>query len=190
MEFKDLQVVWDEQSTEPQFVVDTDALYNRIEKDDIKNRRLQAFEEWMFSAMAAVVGILTISEPILEHKEYHQLPLGTAFLLLSAFFLWKKWQRQKEDPEYDQSFVGILDVSIARLKSYARWVKRAHILFWIFTSISAVISMILYHDSKPVWLWFVLILVMFASFVAVSKQLRNKEQGIQALQMLRDQLKS
>ena len=190
MEIKDLQVIWDEQSVKPQFVVDTDVLYARIEKDDIKNRRLQAFEEWMFSAIAGVVGILAISEPILEHKEYHQLPIGAAFLVLSIFFLWKKGQRQKEEPKYEDSFLGIIDVSISRLEKYSRWVKRAHILFWILTTITAVISMILYHDSKPVWLWFGLAAMMFASFVGVSKQLKNKEQGIESLQALREQLKS
>jgi len=190
MKFEDIQIVWNEQCSEPKFLVDSAALYARLERDDIKNRRLQAFEEWMYSAMAAVVGILTISEPILENKEYHQLPLGVAFLLLSTFFLWKKVQRQKEEPEYEESFLGIIEVSISRLESYSRWVKRANLLFWFCTIVSALVTMFLYHDSKPVWLWFGLIAMMLASYIAVGKQLRNKAQGIRGLQALREQLNS
>lgn len=190
MEFKDLQVIWDEQSAEPQFVVDSDVLYTRIEQDAIKARKFQSFEEWMYSLMTAVVGILTISEPILEHKEYHQLPLGAVFLFLSVFFLWRKKQREKETPDYGDSFVGMIDTSIAHLESYSRWTKWANILFWICTLISSLVTLILYYNSKPVWIWIALAVMMIITYVAVSKQLRARAEAIKNLQSLKQQLKT
>lgn len=190
MEFKDLQVIWNEQSNEPQFVVDSDLLYSRLEQDDIKTQRFQAFEEWCYAAMTAVVGVLTISEPILEHKEYHQLPLGAVFLFLSAYFLWKKRQRRKEAPDYDESFLGMIDGSIAHLESYSRWTKWANILFWVCTIISSLVTLFLYYDSKPIWIWIGLVVMLGVTYVAVGKQLQDKALAIENLRSLKRQLKS
>jgi len=190
MEFSDIRILWDEQKKEHQFTMDSEILYRRLERSHIKTRKLQSFQEWMFSFMTAALGLIIISEPLLEQKEYHQYPIGGLFLMLSAFFLYQKVQRIKERPNYDHSFLTIIDNSIIQLNTYSHWTKRAHALFWICMSTSMVVTFILFHDSKPIWLWFSFLLMMLVSFLGLRNQLKNKTKGISKLAEIRKQFET
>lgn len=188
MKFEDLQVIWKSQEERPVFTIDADVLRERLEASDRKMSRFFAYEEWFYIIMVAILGIMIISEPILEPHDYHQLPMGAGLLLLSAYLLIHRQRSKKQALDFDRSLVGTVDLSIYRLESYVRWVKRANLLYWLFMIVIGVVTFALHHDSKPIWIWPLMVLFWAFAYIALRVQLNTKRNRIKDLTGLRDKL--
>jgi hypothetical protein len=109
-------------------------------------------------------------------------------LALAVYLFIHRRQRIKQEIGFDASILGTIDRSIDRLQSYATWVKRANILFWILLLIIGVVSFAMYYDSKPFWLWPPMGAFGLFAWFAVRRQLKEQRRSIEKLSQLREKL--
>lgn len=189
MEFDDLKVIWDTQNDRPLYVIDQAALHTIVRKRGrVVERRVNIFEIATILIMLGMC-IATAGEPILYGHDYHQFVVAALYLMVAVYLFDGRRQRLKRDVAFDHSLLGDLDKAIAqidyqitRLRSFLWW-------FIVPVGIGLGISFVVLYDTKPVWIWPLVVLSVLFAWWTMRRDLRvHHLPKKRELESLRDKL--
>ena len=189
MNFEDIQVIWDSQNERTMYQFDEQALVSDIQT---RGRSIASYVSFFEVAMAvsmAVYAFMLLMEPIVDRKEYYQIPPAILAAGIAVFIWRSRRSRQKNETKFDQSLLGMLDRSIYQL-SYKIRLSRS--FPWWFL-LPLLIGMCLYvpfvYHSKPIWLWPVVVAGWVGLYIPLNYQIRNGLLPVKAeLETLREKL--
>jgi hypothetical protein len=173
MDFEELKVIWDTQSKQPLYAIDQAALRNRVIRKSRSVKLCLEFFEWSGMLALSGVAIASITEPLFEGHDWHQLFTGTLLLIGAAFIGLNRMQRRKSEMRFDQSLLGILEKSIARLEGHIR--RLGSMFYWIGIPylITIAVSFYFQHSGKPAWFWVAAMLWPFLAYWGVRREIRK-----------------
>lgn len=173
MDFEELKVIWDTQTAEPLYAIDQAALQKRVIRKSQSVKFYVDIFEWSGMLALSGVAIASITEPLFEGHDWHQLITGTIFLTLAGFIGLKRSQRRKSETRFDQSLLGLLEKSISQLENHIR--RLASMAYWggIPYLLTIAVSFYFQHAGKPVWLWIAAMLWPFFAYWEVRREIRK-----------------
>ncbi|MEM9645033.1 MAG: hypothetical protein AAF989_08560 [Planctomycetota bacterium] len=189
MNFDDLQVIWDSQSERTMYQFDEQALLSAVERRSRSIASMVSCFEIMMALNLIALGIMLLAEPVLEQKEFYQLPQA-AMALGAAIYIWRSRQtRIRTEAQFDESLLGKLDRSIYQL-GYKIGLSKG--FPWWFTMpmlIGVTVTLPFVYDSKPIWLWPIVFGGLMGCYIPIDREIRNKLSPVKTeLESLRDKL--
>lgn len=188
MDYKDLEVIWSSQQTNPVFSVNHVTLSDRLHRETTQSVR-SSFWMWVFyQALALFMFLMLIAEPIFEHHDYYQIPLAIVFLGLFVY-LFKIRPKKRDGALVSQSSIRAnLEASLKQATFDFVWYKG--VSWWVFATflITMVSTFVIFYGSKPIWIWIATVIAWGFWIAAIRRDINQKSERITDLQSLRDQL--
>ena len=172
MDFEELKVIW--KNDEPLYAINREALHARVRNQgQVISKCVNAVEVIMlatFFILAIVVG----SEPLLEGHDWHQLLDAIVYLIVAAYLSAGFLQRRRRERQFDPSLRGDLDKAISQLDHH---IQRWRSLQWwclLPLTITTFVHFLLKYDSKPPWIWLMVVGGLSVTFIACRWEVRQK----------------
>ncbi len=157
MDYRDIQLIWDEQNAKTLYGFDQEAFEAEVIEKNENLRRRFSFCELTLASIFGCTGILTISEPLLENKDHFQYFTVSLYLFVpSAIGI--HWNRRRSLPQFDRSLVQIVDGMIEQIESHIRFLNWSWLWLGLPYALVVGIAFAIQGDGKPPWLWLVLLL--------------------------------
>ncbi|MBN8822295.1 MULTISPECIES: hypothetical protein [unclassified Spirosoma] len=165
MEFDELQKIWDSQNQRPMYMINEDALHNRIHTKKAKASHITNASEWLLMVVNAGAGCVLFGLTASKAGSTIFMYLLAGWMLITALaVLVSRIRRLQRENRFDRSLVGELDHAIA-MTTYQ--VRLSQLMRWNNLPIALLIIAGLLEGGKPLWFAFALviffILVNFAS---------------------------
>ncbi|WP_338873322.1 hypothetical protein WBJ53_30240 [Spirosoma sp. SC4-14] len=128
MEFDELQKIWDSQNQQPMYMINEDALHNRIHTKKAKAGHITNFTELLLIGVNAGAGCLVVGLNASKSGTNLFMYLLAGWMLITAVaVLVSRIRRLHRENRFDRSLFGELDHAIAmttyqvRLSQLMRW---------------------------------------------------------------------
>ncbi|MEM7533777.1 MAG: hypothetical protein AAF639_16450, partial [Chloroflexota bacterium] len=184
MEFEEMQVIWNSEKQEKLYVINEDALYERIKRKGKSVNHWVNFFEWVMIGVNLAAGILLTVDSYRDQDPLLQYMLPVIYLAFSLGVLVFRITRRKEEVRFEESMLGELDKALWRLDyliKQSRWVT-----LWYTLPLCLVFgAMTIFFDRDLVWATLLLLVVMplsyFGSLWEVNKWYLPKKRDLQSL---------
>ena len=190
MNLDELKPIWNAQAAERLFAIDEAALHDAVRRKGRTIGRMVGLFETMMTLIVAVVGLATLVEPVLYQQDLHQLPSAIALLVVAGYLQVLRARRLEVDRRFPTTLLGDVEKAIARidyqilrLRSFGWW-------FILPMSLGAGISLLVLHDSKPLWIWPVTTAAMVIAWLAMRRDLERLRPRRAELETLRRNLQA
>ncbi|MFD2933392.1 hypothetical protein [Spirosoma flavum] len=128
MEFDELQKIWNSQTNEPLWVINENALHNRILAKKEQARHIANFSELLLIFVNAGTGIFVLGLNFFKRPESLVMYLMAAWMFATALYvLASRIRRLKSENKFDRSMLGELNHALematyqVRLSGLMRW---------------------------------------------------------------------
>ena len=125
MEFEDIRKIWDVQNNRPLYVINEEALHNRIRARKRYAGRMAHINEIGLIAISFITGIILW---IIDEHSYYTYLIIVVLMSIAAYTVYGRICRKKRDRQFDRSVLDDLNHAIAnvnyrlnRAKTFAWW---------------------------------------------------------------------
>jgi len=187
--WNDVCGVWKSQDEQPPFEVDSSRLAAAVQQSSRHSEWTVGIFEIMMTLIMVGTGMATISEPILYGTDYFQLVTALPYFGIAAFLLIGRQARRQNESRFDQSLLGLVEKSQSQIDYKIR--RLNSVLWWFILpgAVGALISFAFLYDSKPVWVWFMIVAANLLFYWLVRREVRTSLQPQKAeLETLRQKL--
>jgi hypothetical protein len=171
MEFDELQKIWDTQNNQPLYVINEQALHNRIVAKKHQVIRIAVITEWILIIANTASGGFVLQQNYTGRRGLIFVYLTAAWMLGTALYvLVNRIRRMREQKQFNRSLSGDLQHALAAA-SYQ--VRISRIMRWNVVPIALLVLLSIWEGGKPVWFSLVVALFFILVFYA-----SGWEQGI------------
>ena len=130
MEFKEMQIIWDNQNEEKLFAINEAAMYEQIKRKGKSITRKLDFVEMLMIGLNIVVGIALVADAINDNETGIAYILPVMYLAYAVIGLIRRLRRQKEAIQFEPTLVGELDKAISQI-DYLIKEERSMIIWYL-----------------------------------------------------------
>ncbi len=183
MEFDELQKIWDTQNNKPLYVINEQALHNRIVAKKHQVIHIAVVTEWILIIANAISGAFVLQQNYTGRRSLVFAYLLAIWLLGSAFFvLVNRIRRMREQKRFNRSLSGDLQHALA---TAVYQVRIAQIMRWNTLPIALLVLLGSWEGGQSVWFLVAVALFFVLVFIASGWEqniYRNKMKELQVLQ--------
>jgi hypothetical protein len=163
MEFEEMQQIWDSQNNKHLFVINEEALHNRIQSKKKQASHITNVSEVLLIAVNLAAGIFILWLNLFQPDINTFMFVIVAWMFVtSLYLLTRRIQRIKGDRRFDRSLDGDLRHAIS---TATYQVHLSQVMRWNILPIGALSLVAMREGGKPLWaLGLTLILFIFAYF--------------------------
>lgn len=168
-----MEQIWRESDHQRRFEIQTHSLDNRVVQKSLQVERMISTVEWGMGIIVLFSGLFMIVEGITD-KEWYQLPGGLMLMLTTAYVAWDRKQRLRYKIPSNESVLGELKQALASLKYHIR--RQRNFFWWFIMPFAASISIQAFftYQSKPIWVWLMVIAAFALGYRIVRQEVRHK----------------
>jgi hypothetical protein len=182
MEFEELQKIWDTQNNQPMYVINEQALHNRIVAKKHHVIHIAGFTEWrLIIANITAGGFILVS----NFKSHHNVFLyGLAIWMFGSalFVLIHRIGRLRDQHRFDRSLSGDLQHALVAA-SYQ--VRIARIMRWNVFPIGGLVLLSIWEGGQSIWFSLGVALFFILVFYASGREMgiyKAKKRELEVLQ--------
>lgn len=176
MEFDELQKIWDTQNNQPPYVINEQALHNRIVAKKHQVIHTAVITEWILIIANSISGAFVLQQNFTGRRGLVFAYLLAAWLLGSALYvLVNRIRRMRAQKQFNRSLNGDLQQA---LSTAAYQVRISHIMRWNVLPIGVLVLFGSWEGGQS--LWFLVAVALFFVLVFLAS---GWEQGIYRKQM-------
>lgn len=170
MEFDELQKIWDSQNQQPMYMINEDALHNRIQTKKAKASHITNFSELLLMGVNAGAGclVLGLNASKSGNSLFMYLLVGWMLVTASAVLVSRIRRLQREN-RFDRSLLGELDHAIS-MTTYQ--VRLSQLMRWNNLPIALLVVSGMLDGGKS--LWIVAALVLFFILVGFASNWEHR----------------
>lgn len=151
MEYDDLQTIWNSQTSSPLFKIEERDLAKRLQNSASNAVRIITFFEYYIILGCIIFGLVLITEPIFEGKDFHHYITGPLCWFIAIFVYSLRRKRLTRINNYDQSVFSQLENNIIAIKDTIKVLKASFKWFLIVISIVSFIDIYFNFETRPLW---------------------------------------
>lgn len=149
MEFKEMQVIWNNQNNEKLYAINEETLYKQIKKKGRSVTRLLTFFEGVMIFVNLIVGIILIMDTAAENGSNYEYLLAALYLGFSVYAIFRRLARHKEEVHFAPTMLGELDKAIWQMNYLLK--QGQSIIYWYLLPLVVVFSLTMFLDGKYLW---------------------------------------
>lgn len=183
MEFDELQKIWDTQNKQPLYVINEQALHNRIVAQKHQVIHIAVVTEWILIIANGISGAFVLQQNYTGRRSLVFAYLLALWLLGTAIYvLANRIRRMREQKQFNRSLSGDLQHA---LTTAVYQVRISHIMRWNVLPIGLLVLLSTWEGGQSVWFLVAVALFFVLVFIASGWEqgiYRNKMKELQALQ--------
>jgi hypothetical protein len=183
MEFDELQKIWDTQNKKPLYVINEQALHNRIVAKKHQVVHTAVVTEWILIIANAISGGFVLQQNYTGRRSLVFAYLLAAWLLVTALYvLANRIRRMREQKQFNRSLSGDLQHA---LTTAGYQVRISRIMRWNTLPIAVLVLFGSWEGGQSVWFLVAVALFFVLVFLASGWEMgvyRNKMKELQVLQ--------
>lgn len=169
MDFKDLQKVWNQQTNEPMYIIDQQALYRQVKRRGQQAERIASVNEWGLM----IIAVFTSIALFWMGKDTSYQMLGALTMLGTGGYVW--WQRQLRLRQLQKGAQTILEELEQALTNANYLVRFAQtFVYWFLLPTALVTVFRMAQKEVDVWRWILILGSFLLAFLLVRWELRCK----------------
>ncbi len=130
-EFEEMQIVWDRQNDQKLYAINEAALHTQIKRKSQSIERKLALVELIMIAVNFIVGVILLIDSIRDGDQRLIFLFPALYLGYSAFAIFRRVARRKEEVHFEPTMLGDLDKAIWRINyliRQGRWMMAWYLL--------------------------------------------------------------
>lgn len=170
MEFEEMRKIWDTQNNEPIYVLNEQALHNRIISKKNRANWLANINEIGIILIAVATSSYLLIKNFGGENIFAYFP-PIALLLTGIYVVFLRIRRRKKANQFERSMLGDLDHAIDTAVYQVNFAKT---FFWWFilpVMIPVILNMIMKEAS--IWKWFMILACIILSYALVRWELNR-----------------
>lgn len=183
MEFDELQKIWDTQNQQPLYVINEQALHNRIVAKKHQVIHIAVVTEWILIIANTASGAFVLQQNATGRRGLVFAYLLALWLLGTALYvLVNRIRRMRKQKQYNRSLNGDLQHA---LSTAGYQVRIAHIMRWNTLPIGLLVLLGVWEGGQSIWFSVAVALFFVLVFIASGWEMgiyRNKMKELQVLQ--------
>jgi hypothetical protein len=183
MEFDELQKIWDTQNKRPLYVINEQALHNRIVTKKHQVVHMAVVTEWILIIANTASGAFVLQQNYTGRRGLVFAYLLAAWLLVTVLYvLVNRIRRMREQKQFNRSLSGDLEHA---LTTAAYQVRISRIMRWNVVPIGLLALLCVWEGGQSIWFSVAVALFFVLVFVASGWEqgiYRNKMKELQVLQ--------
>jgi hypothetical protein len=183
MEFDELQKIWDTQNKQPLYVINEQALHNRIVAKKHQVIHIAVVTEWILIVANTASGAFVLQQNFTGRRGLVFAYLLALWLLGTALYvLVNRIRRMREQKQFNRSLSGDLQHALSTA-SYQ--VRISHIMRWNTLPIGLLVLFGVWEGGQSIWFMVAVALFFVLVFIASGWEMgiyRNKMKELQVLQ--------
>ncbi|MEM9777720.1 MAG: hypothetical protein AAF902_24295 [Chloroflexota bacterium] len=162
MEFEDMQVIWNEQSSEKLYAIDQSALNKMIGKKAKKSIRQVVFFETVLILVNFGTGGWMLYDAIYDDVNPFVFVLAAAYILYAFYTIYQRFGRKTEETRFDNTVLGEVDKAIFRTKYLIQQGYRMY--WWYLVPLMIGFSIFMILEQEYLWVLFPAVFVPLMYF--------------------------
>lgn len=184
MDFKDLQKVWNQQTNEPMYIIDQQALYQQVRRRALQADRIARTNEWGMMIIAVLTSLMLLW---IGSDTTYQIVASIAMLGTGAYVFWQRRLRLASLDRQPSSILAELDQAIVNANYLVRFAQTFAYWFLMPTALVTIFRMT--QKEVDPWRWLFVLGSFLLAFLLVRWELNCKHlPRKQALEELRETL--
>jgi hypothetical protein len=183
MEFDELQKIWDTQNKQPLYIINEQALHNRIVAKKHQVIHIAVVTEWILIIANTASGVFVLQQNYTGRRGLLFAYLLAVWMLGTALYvLINRIRRMREQKQFNRSLNGDLRHA---LTTAVYQVRIARIMRWNTLPIGLLVLFSSWEGGQPVWFLVAVALFFVLVFFASGWEMgiyRNKMKELQVLQ--------
>lgn len=160
MEFEEMKKIWDKQNQQPLYVINEEALHNRIRAKKGSAGHIANFSE-VFIILANIAGaaIILISSYIKAKGDIYTYVLAGLMVVAAVYVFIGRIRRKRRESKFNQSLRGDLDHAITNATFQ---VRLSQIMRWFVLPVGILTILALWQNQTQIWL--LLLILLFSGY--------------------------
>jgi hypothetical protein len=183
MEFDELQKIWDTQNNQPLYVINEQALHNRIVAKKHQVIHIAVVTEWILIIANTISGAFVLQQNYTGRRGLIFVYLLAVWMLGTALYvLVNRIRRMREQQQFNRSISGDLQHAVT---TAVYQVRIARIMRWNVLPIGLLVLFSVWEGGQSVWFSVGVALFFVLVFLASGWEMgiyRNKMKELQILQ--------
>jgi hypothetical protein len=186
MEFDELQKIWDTQNNQPLYVINEQALHNRIVAKKHQVIHVAVLTEWIHIIANTLAGGFVLQQNYTARSSFVFAYLLSAWMLGTVLYvLVNRIRRMREQKQFNRSISGDLQHALLTA-SYQ--VRISTIMRWNVLPIGLLVLLSLWEGGQSIWFLVAVALFFVLVFVASGWEQRIYRVKMKELQVLQNKL--
>lgn len=184
MDFKDVQKIWNQQTNEPMYIIDQEALYRQVKRRGQQAERLANINEWglMIIAVLTSVALYWIGK-----DTSYQILASLTMLGTGAYVWWLRQMRLRQQQNGPLTILAELEQAITNANYLVRFAQT--FAYWFLLPTASVTIFRMAQREVDIWRWLLILGSFLLAFLLVRWELRCKHlPRKRALEELKDTL--
>lgn len=169
MDFKDLQKVWNQQTNEPMYIIDQQALYRQIQRRAKQADLVAKTNEWGMMTIAVLTSIMLLW---IGKDTAYQILASVAMLGTGAYVFWQRRLRLASLHQQPNTILEELDQALTNANYLVRFAKT--FVYWFLMPTAAVTIFRMLQKEVDLWRWLFILAAFLLSFALVRWELISK----------------
>ena len=170
MEFEEMRKIWDTQNNEPIYVLNEQALHNRIVSKKNRINWLANINEIGLIVIAIITSSYLIFKNAGGDNVYAYLP-AIALLLTGVYVTALRLRRKNKISQFDQSILGTIDHAISNASYLINFSKT--FLWWYILPVAIPVFLNMILKNTPLWTWLFVLVSFIVSYALVRYELNR-----------------
>ncbi len=151
MKFEELQSLWDCQDKGQEKPVDAEVVLDSVRHRSQKMGIETSLFEWILIGTLIFVGLTAMRKALMHDQDIYRVATGL-LCMGSAAYIWRgRWQRRRDEIQFDDSMLGVIEKTIAQL-NYKASQMRMYIWFCMVPlSANLVVGYLRVEPAKHIW---------------------------------------
>lgn len=160
-----MQKIWDEQRNETLFVINEEAMHNRVKAKKKQANRILNVTEIGLMIVNSITAIILLVDAIIDQEGIYSYAGVGIMAFTVCYLLFIRKNRKKSDQKFDRTILGELDHAISNTESTIKIGKT--MVYWYFIPIAIFIFIKMIYQDATLMKWLLIIgAFILGNFVA------------------------
>lgn len=181
MEFEEMKKIWDTQTNRPLYVINEDALHNRIRSKLRSSVRMNDTNDFGLILVALVTSVILL---LIQGLSIWNIITSAVLILVAVYVLVSRMGRIKQEQQFDRSMLGELGHAISGIDYEIR--RSRTIMWWFILPVTIPAAIKLFQSDATLWQMFIVPAAFVLSLLVIQWGLKNslipKRRHLESLQ--------
>jgi hypothetical protein len=181
MEFDELKKIWDTQNNKPMYVINEEALHNRVKAKKNSAKKIANWMETMLIGANLFAGSILLYSVVFKGKENETYIyiMMCAMFITPLYLFYKRMQRKKVENRFELTMLGDIDHALSNA-TYSVVLSRTMQVYFAFIAILTMMSLIFDKDSSIITISSIGVVFIFGLYASrwEHKMYKNKEKEL------------